>query len=165
MPDPKPPRLATPHSCAGPCTRSRVCGHPCSLNCHPGPCPPCQVTIQRSCYCGKQTMTYRCANLAPSRAGVSPSLSCGQPCGKRLACGNHGCQDPCHDGPCAPCQVRVLSKCYCGQTEKELGCGEGEEKESVVQEDDGESQWLGRFQCDQPCNRSVSSVVHYLNEG
>jgi hypothetical protein len=39
--DPKPARLATPHSCASPCSRPRLCGHGCPLSCHPGPCPPC----------------------------------------------------------------------------------------------------------------------------
>jgi len=39
--EPKHARLATPHSCANPCSRPRSCGHGCPLACHPGPCLPC----------------------------------------------------------------------------------------------------------------------------
>ena len=159
MPDPKPPRLATPHSCAGPCTRKRACAHPCALACHPGPCPPCQVTIQRPCHCGKQTLTYRCSSLAPSRNGTAASLSCGQICNKELACGSHKCQDLCHDGSCTPCQVRGTWRCYCGQSEKDLACGQGVEKLCAVIDATGGDRWYGRFQCDKPCNRCVPTYL------
>lgn len=152
-PDPKPPRLATPHSCAGPCSRSRVCSHPCSLPCHPGPCPPCNVTTELPCYCEKQTLSFRCSNLAPSRAGVGANLSCGKPCGRRLACGNHPCENPCHDGPCAPCKVTEVAKCYCEKTERELGCGEGVAKTSSIIENGVKRDWTGRFECEDTCNR------------
>lgn len=151
-PDPK-PRLGTPHSCANPCSRPRTCGHACPLPCHPGPCPPCQITIQQPCFCGKQVLSFRCANLAPSRAGQSASPSCGKICGKSLACGNHTCESVCHDGPCAPCPVKERAKCYCGKSERELGCGEGVEKTSVVMENGEETRWTGRFACENQCGR------------
>lgn len=155
-PDPKPPRLAMPHSCASPCTRPRACGHPCPLSCHPGPCPPCQITTQTPCFCGKQVLSFRCANLAPGRASHSSMRSCNNVCGKKLNCGNHTCENTCHDGPCAPCTVREPAMCYCGKTEKELGCGIGEEKTSVVIENDTPRSWIGRFQCQSTCERCVS---------
>ena len=160
-PDPKPPRLSTPHSCAGPCTRPRTCGHPCPLSCHPGPCPPCQITIQQPCYCGKEVLSFRCANLAPSRAGLSASTSCGKFCGKQLGCGNHTCEAVCHDGPCAPCQVTENARCYCGKDERQLACGEGVEKTSVVLEDGHEIRWTGCFECENQCDRCVAVPFHF----
>lgn len=150
MTDPRPPRLSTPHSCASTCTRPRTCAHSCPLPCHPGPCPPCQVTTQMSCFCNKKTLTFRCGNLAQNRA---TSLSCGQVCDRPLGCGNHHCELPCHDGSCTPCGVKEHARCYCGKEERQLACGEGEEKLSVVFDDGKEQQWSSRFQCEQECNR------------
>ncbi|KAI0360572.1 hypothetical protein OH77DRAFT_1470646 [Trametes cingulata] len=165
-PDPKPPRLATPHSCANPCSRPRACGHPCSLTCHPGPCPPCQVTTQMPCYCGKQTLSFRCAHLGLSKSGVptTAELSCGQTCGRLLGCGNHICEDTCHPGKCKPCRIRVMARCYCGKEEKELGCGEGEEKECLVVQDGKEDRWVGRFACEQTCNRPFDCGIHHCSK-
>ena len=144
--EPKPPRLATPHSCANPCTRPRRgCQHPCPLPCHPGPCPPCQVTTRLPCYCGKHIQSIRCANLALG----SSSSSCGEVCRRKLGCGNHTCGDVCHP-ECKKCEVKDLVRCYCGKVEKEVPCGEGEQKECFV---GGENAWTGRFQCDNKCDR------------
>ncbi|TFK47511.1 hypothetical protein OE88DRAFT_1720598 [Heliocybe sulcata] len=167
--DPKPSRLATPHSCANPCSRRRVCGHPCPLACHPGPCPPCQITIELPCYCGKQVLSYRCSNLHPSKtrsvASQATDLSCGKTCGKRLGCGNHTCQVACHDGPCPPCPVRDTTKCYCGKEERELGCGEGESKLCGVLSADGtEETWAGRFTCDNKCRRPFDCGIHKCSQ-
>ena len=157
--EPKPARLATPHSCASPCSRPRVCGHGCPLACHPGPCPPClgeqlevlltvrttniyEVTTQLPCYCGKQIQSFRCSHLAPG--SIKANLSCDKVCGKKLACGNHTCGDLCHPGDCQPCMVKDNARCYCGKAERELGCGEGEEKECIVHDIE---KWTGRFQC------------------
>ncbi|KAI0635276.1 hypothetical protein C8Q77DRAFT_1054207 [Trametes polyzona] len=161
-PDPKPPRLATPHSCANPCSRPRACGHPCSLNCHPGPCPPCQVTTQKPCYCGKQTLSFRCAHLSLGKNSnpATAELSCGQQCGRTLSCGNHPCEDVCHPGKCKPCPVRELVRCYCGKEEKEVGCGEGEVKECMVVEDGQEKRWVGRYACANNCDRPFDCGIH-----
>ena len=157
-PDPKPPRLATPHSCANPCSRPRGCGHPCPLSCHPGPCPPCQVTTSQPCYCGKHVMSFRCAHRygRPAVTAVA-ELSCGEPCGRMLSCGNHTCQDPCHPGKCSPCPIRETARCYCGKEERELGCGEGEPKECVVFQNEAMDSWVGRFACERTCERYVQS--------
>ncbi|KAH6900865.1 hypothetical protein BKA70DRAFT_1312767 [Coprinopsis sp. MPI-PUGE-AT-0042] len=59
--------------------------------CHPGPCPPCQVTSHFKCYCPRKTVL---------------SFRCGASKGKRdLSCGQHQCPSVCHDGDCAPCSV------------------------------------------------------------
>ncbi|KAI8986770.1 hypothetical protein BD414DRAFT_42500 [Trametes punicea] len=160
--DPKPPRLATPHSCANPCSRPRACGHPCPLNCHPGPCPPCQVTTQIPCYCGKQTLSFRCANLGLGKNGTptTAELSCGQTCGRMLNCDNHACQDVCHPGKCKPCPVRQMARCYCGKEEREMGCGEGEMKPCGVVQDGQEERWVGWFACENTCDRPFDCGVH-----
>ncbi|KAI9063381.1 hypothetical protein FKP32DRAFT_707113 [Trametes sanguinea] len=161
-PDPKPPRLATPHSCANPCARPRACGHPCAISCHPGPCPPCQVTTQMPCYCGKDILSFRCAHLGLGKSGVptSAELSCGQTCARMLNCGNHRCQDVCHPGRCKPCPVRESVKCYCGKEEREMGCGEGEARECRVVQDGHEEKWVGRFACENICNRLFDCGIH-----
>ena len=159
MPDPKPPRLATPHSCASSCSRTRACGHSCPLPCHPGPCPPCQVAIQQPCHCGKEIVTLTCAKLAPSRVSLSQKPSCGKVCGRKLGCGNHTCLSICHDGPCISCSVTVTAQCYCGKDERELGCGEGVEKVSVVVEGGEERRWTGRFECEDKCDRYVAYTI------
>jgi transcriptional repressor NF-X1 len=153
--DPKPPRLATPHSCASTCSRSRICGHPCPLPCHPGPCPPCGVTTSVPCHCGKHTRSFRCSNLAPSRRSEARAeMSCGETCNRKLSCGNHTCSKVCHPGDCGPCEVKVASKCWCGKEERELGCGEGEPKHSEIISASGQQDhWIGQFQCDNTCDR------------
>lgn len=45
-------------------------------------------------------------------------------------------------------------RCYCGKEEREVGCGEGEGKECMVDELDGNVEmWLGQFQCENDCDR------------
>ncbi len=51
--------LTVPHSCGELCHRKLAssdqdnCRHKCHQLCHPGPCPPCPVTVLRHCPCGK----------------------------------------------------------------------------------------------------------------
>lgn len=152
-PDPKPARLSTPHSCGSPCSRTREsgCGHPCPLSCHPGPCPPCQVTTRLTCYCPRKSIiAFRCG--VEQSKGKGKNLSCGNVCGRTLPCGKHTCEKVCHEGPCEGCLVREAARCWCGKTEKELGCGEGEPQECFVE---GETPWIGRFSCDLVCERWV----------
>ncbi|KZT10350.1 uncharacterized protein LAESUDRAFT_644605 [Laetiporus sulphureus 93-53] len=160
--EPKLSRLATPHSCGNLCSRPRACGHPCPLACHPGPCPPCQVTLQLPCHCGKQMLSFRCSHLAPEKTSdkTAAELSCGQKCGHKLSCGNHDCEEICHPGPCPPCKVRHKARCYCGKEERELGCGEGEEKECAVMEEGQEKRWTGQFECGEICGRPFDCGIH-----
>jgi hypothetical protein len=156
-PDPKLSHLATPHSCGGPCSRTRGCGHPCTLSCHPGPCPPCQVKLELRCHCGRRPLPFKCFHLAKDSSGTSGTadLSCGGICGKMLGCGTHSCQEVCHPGGCEPCRVTEVGKCYCGRVERELRCGEGEAVECSLNRDaEGSLQtWIGMFSCDNKCNR------------
>ncbi|KZV76711.1 hypothetical protein PENSPDRAFT_731024 [Peniophora sp. CONT] len=157
--DPKPPRLSTPHSCAAPCSRRRACGHECPLVCHPGPCPPCAITTQTPCHCGKQKISFVCSRSRPSKNAATPAvdLSCGAKCNRILGCGNHTCQDTCHPGPCSPCVITEPARCYCGKSETELRCGQADDNECSV---DGEESWVGKYACDQPCTRKFACGEH-----
>ena len=156
MRDPLPPRIATPHSCAQPCSRPRpACKHACPLPCHPGPCPPCAVTIQAACFCGKESHSAKC-----QVGGSALSFSCSQPCLKPfLLCGNseHRCAETCHEGPCSPCPARDEVRCWCGRQTKHVACGEVEVEDStkcVVVKDGGSEQvWMGSYGCGHPCER------------
>ena len=55
-----------------------------------GPCPPCPKTVRVSCHCAAHPpVVRRCS---------AKLWSCGKPCGKRLFCGHHNCETPCHSG-------------------------------------------------------------------
>jgi len=156
--DPKPPRLATPHSCGNSCSRSRACVHPCPLPCHPGPCPPCMVTIQNPCHCGRDVIALVCSRANPTtggKVGLPASRSCGRKCGKSLSCRNHLCPELCHDGECPPCSVTEQASCWCGKETKLLACGEADAKECNILTTDGEESWTGKFGCNKTCERSV----------
>jgi transcriptional repressor NF-X1 len=156
--DPKPPRLATPHSCGNSCSGSRACGHPCPLPCHPGPCPPCMITIQNPCHCGRDVIALVCSRANPTtggKVGLLASRSCGRKCGKPLSCRNHVCPELCHDGECPPCSITEQARCWCGKETKVLACGEGDAKECNILTADGEESWTGKFDCNKTCERSV----------
>ncbi|KIJ15343.1 hypothetical protein PAXINDRAFT_115013 [Paxillus involutus ATCC 200175] len=172
MPNPSPPRLATPHSCAQPCARPRVsgCEHACPLPCHPGPCPPCAVTVQRACFCGKAVRSTRCQAGGSAQSAVS--FSCTEPCNKPLSCGNleHRCMVPCHLGPCTPCLEIEELRCWCGKETKNAACGESKMEEGAtcgVAKNDGSSDeqvWIGRYGCGQPCNRPFACSYHFCSK-
>lgn len=87
---------------------------------------------------------------------INADLSCAKICGKKLGCENHTCDDVCHPGNCEPCVAKANVRCYCGKVARELGCGQGQEKESVVHEQDGAvEKWTGQFQCENNCDRYV----------
>lgn len=92
--------------CNFPCTRPMPCGHPARPHsCHMEPgCPPCPVLVTKSCVCGKETR-----NNVPCHVA---NVSCGQPCGKPLKCGQHTCIRLCHSGPCVADDVEAKG---CGQ--------------------------------------------------
>ncbi|KAF8309054.1 hypothetical protein DL93DRAFT_2063347 [Clavulina sp. PMI_390] len=155
--DPKGSRLITPHSCGEPCIRPRTCEHPCSLPCHPGPCPPCILSVERSCHCGQEIIVSRCSRL---HEDPNPTLSCGRICSKPLGCGKHFCMDPCHPGECTPCtQVESVS-CYCGKESKSVPCGEGLAKPSAVMIDGQRKEWEGRYECAAVCAQPYACGIH-----
>ncbi|CAH1179658.1 unnamed protein product [Phaedon cochleariae] len=105
-----------PHSCGDICRKNLIpnCGHSCLLLCHPGPCPPCPVTVSVSCYCGAQApRTQRCSNKEWSCNGI---------CGKVLECQKHTCPNPCHRGECKPCPKKSIHKCVCKSQQKLRDC-------------------------------------------
>ncbi|KIY52066.1 hypothetical protein FISHEDRAFT_28915, partial [Fistulina hepatica ATCC 64428] len=156
-PEPKLTRLATPHSCGNPCSRPRdTCTHPCPLNCHPGPCPSCQVTIQLECSCpAHKVISFKCGSQAVR------TLSCGAVCGRALSCGNpaHRCTALCHEDACQPCSVMERVRCWCRRDEKVVRCGDCVEPGSQDRQYScGESCGLPfdcrQHRCQAPCHPS-----------
>lgn len=77
--------------CAKKCGKHYNCGvHSCELVCHSGKCGDCPKS--RTCPCGKKTITGPCADVVDS---------CGDTCGKKLACEIHHCFERCHKGDCS----------------------------------------------------------------
>lgn len=66
------------------------------------------------CYCRKESREVSCTkeNLA------SPFYCCENICGHPLDCGNHFCEEQCHQGDCKPCDLKpdVVKCCPCGKT-------------------------------------------------
>ncbi|XP_076265116.1 NF-X1-type zinc finger protein NFXL1 [Rhynchophorus ferrugineus] len=125
-----------PHSCGEICKKDLVpyCGHKCLLLCHPGPCPPCPVTVTVACFCGKhQPVTKRCSFRG---------WSCGNRCGKELTCKKHTCSELCHDGDCQPCSKKSIQKCMCGSQQKLRDCS------SPI------------WQCDKVCDKPLDCGKH-----
>ncbi|KAM0790050.1 hypothetical protein ACM66B_005378 [Microbotryomycetes sp. NB124-2] len=166
MQDPPHRPPATPHSCGKPCARARPdgCKHEsCGLLCHPGPCPPCAVVLELPCHCGKSDVQARCSAVHGVKGALSTGLSkdellsCGQQCGKPLACGLHECERQCHEGECGDC-VRTRDKqCYCGRTTATEDCGhlrsDRIECSRPVEHDAGDKveSWIGEWECDNVC--------------
>lgn len=93
------------HTCGKACKRPRTCPHPCTLLCHPGPCPPCQATIKKECGCGAETRSVLCSSKL--------AQLCDRPCGHTLTCTKHTCSRQCHEGPCDCCTETLTQVCHC----------------------------------------------------
>ncbi|XP_006019090.1 NF-X1-type zinc finger protein NFXL1 [Alligator sinensis] len=125
-----------PHSCGQVCEREfkPPCGHKCLLLCHPGPCPPCPKMVTTTCYCKKaKPIPRRCSNK---------EWSCQLPCGRKLPCGQHSCENPCHPGNCQPCPRVSKQRCVCGRQIAERLCASP------------------LWQCDQVCRRTLPCGNH-----
>ncbi|VDD86277.1 unnamed protein product [Enterobius vermicularis] len=131
----------TPHSCGGTCGRSRGhgCPHPCTEECHPGPCCPCPATVTCSCDCGTEIRTLRC--------GTPKQFKCDKVCGKLLNCRSHKCEIVCHAGPCMDCKEKVRQICFCGLASREVPCS-AEDSSSV------------HYSCGAPCDGKYNCGVH-----
>lgn len=107
-----------PHSCGDVCGRQLLpeCGHECLLLCHPGPCPPCPVTVMVTCYCGNSSPVSR-------RCG-SKGWACQRKCRRLLACSNHTCELTCHTGKCPPCSLEMEQNCLCGKQSQLRSCND-----------------------------------------
>ncbi|KAF8327167.1 uncharacterized protein EI90DRAFT_3225407 [Cantharellus anzutake] len=169
--DPEGSRLITPHSCGSGCCRPRNCEHPCSMSCHPGPCPPCLLSIERKCHCERETLVLTCSRaLDSSPTASSLVLSCGRQCGKVLGCRNHRCDNICHIGPCQSCSQRENVRCFCGKDEMQADCGfRGEDAAPCFKVHNpnnstsgivSREEWEGRYQCSSSCETLFSCGVH-----
>eukprot|EP01062_Namystynia_karyoxenos_P015685 TRINITY_DN15711_c0_g1_i1.p1 TRINITY_DN15711_c0_g1~~TRINITY_DN15711_c0_g1_i1.p1 ORF type:complete len:984 (+),score=205.85 TRINITY_DN15711_c0_g1_i1:498-3449(+) len=159
----------TPHSCGQPCGRLREgtqCPHPCTLMCHPGPCPPCLLTSpEKSCFCGRMHYRTRCSDVDPGR-------SCHQRCGKLLPCGRHRCMNECHSGDCEQCPLKYTQACYCGHQREERDCAAepGAPEPDELDSDDEDSEEPeppaapayvpATFSCGKPCGKTLSCGNH-----
>ena len=137
------------HSCGQPCGRERAaCGHHCVQRCHAGPCPPCtQLVKDVTCFCGREPQVRRCGQ---------PQAACGGACGKKgaarygpaAAAGAgafpciHGCSQPCHDGPCPPCDIKLPLPCACRRTVAVVACRDR------------------NWRCDKPCGKALPCGRH-----
>lgn len=144
----------TPHSCGGPCrkpldkSKNGYCKHTCTLQCHPGPCPPCiALAPPQPCPCGKSITTRRCSEQGKD------ARSCGQQCGRPLSCGRHECLQTCHEGACEPCSVLFEARCFCGRLEEGLQCWQVEPPGKINVED-------GVFSCEIQCPKMLPCGNH-----
>ncbi|KAM5377001.1 hypothetical protein ACJZ2D_005203 [Fusarium nematophilum] len=148
--------ILPPHSCGQTCSKPRTtCSHPCPLQCHPGPCPPCDVlSPPEPCYCGKHTLRKNCRDT-----DYHNGWSCREPCGDLLSCGDHECPQICHPGVCGTCVVPVKAKCYCGRAEKEMECFK--QDDILDSYDPSNDSWFqGSFSCEHACGRAYDCGVH-----
>ncbi|GFQ90944.1 protein shuttle craft [Trichonephila clavata] len=105
----------TPHSCGEICGRTRPdCTHRCKELCHPGPCPPCAVIVQKACSCGKTVKALPCKHDIEE--------TCNSVCEKVLNCGAHICKAKCHPGECEPCEEQIDQECYCKKSKRTVTC-------------------------------------------
>lgn len=161
MIDPQGKKGIPPHSCGKPCGKGK-CMHGCAAGvCHPGPCPPCPITVTKGCFCGSQKVSLRCSQMQSSPTSEPTGVSCGKTCEKQLACGQHSCDRICHYGPCNQCEEDVISKCYCGRNEKAMKCGSGDPIQSITS--DGK-EWKGRWRCELECDRLFDCGVHHCKK-
>ncbi|WCJ42128.1 NF-X1-type zinc finger protein NFXL1 [Euphorbia peplus] len=108
-------------TCGQRCDKLLDCGrHRCENTCHVGPCDPCQVLINASCFCKKKMEVVLCGDMSvkgevKAEDGV---FSCNSTCEKMLSCRNHFCCETCHPGPCGECDLMPsrVGSCYCGKT-------------------------------------------------
>ncbi|ORX44066.1 hypothetical protein DM01DRAFT_1340476 [Hesseltinella vesiculosa] len=111
-------------TCDNKCTKTYDCGvHQCDQGCHPcQSSTTCPYSPERilTCPCGATNMEDLCQ---PRTSCQDPIPTCGGICHKALPCG-HNCPQPCHRGPCNPCELPVKVPCRCQATEFDAICGQ-----------------------------------------
>ncbi|XP_075973237.1 nuclear transcription factor, X-box binding stc [Anticarsia gemmatalis] len=128
------------HTCGRACRRTRACPHPCTLLCHPGPCPPCQATVTKQCGCGAETRSVLCSSKL--------AQVCGRVCKRALECKVHTCTKDCHEGPCETCSEMVTQVCHCpAGTARSVACT-------------AESGGAGAWSCGGACGRVLACGAH-----
>ena len=101
--------------CRFDCERTKTCGHPrVPHNCHGDEenCPKCPFLGEKPCMCGKKNLKNQPCWLTDVR--------CGEVCGRKLRCGSHFCQKPCHrPGQCEDAGSHCQQAC--GKAKKVCG--------------------------------------------
>ncbi|KAG0725125.1 NF-X1-type zinc finger protein NFXL1 [Chionoecetes opilio] len=129
------------------CNKQHSCGyHRCQQICHKEDCGLCPSSGRRSCPCGKTSHTLPCTQDIPS---------CGDTCGKELACGVHLCAERCHKGACPMCLQFRVKRCRCGAREKEMACS----KELVCELKCKKLRDCGRHTCSRKSSAVLGSVL------
>ncbi|KAG0141960.1 hypothetical protein CROQUDRAFT_50994 [Cronartium quercuum f. sp. fusiforme G11] len=167
------PSPSIPHGCGMICDKiiAQGCVHRCALECHPGSCPACAAVVETPCHCRKTQRVVRCSQLHPIQRHLNPIndaiLSCGQPCGRRLNCGLHFCNLPCHVGDCEECEIVRDKSCYCGAvliSDEKCSSFNGSTCVSktappTCYSPEG-SGWIGEFSCKAPCPWKFDCHIH-----
>ncbi|XP_031255197.1 NF-X1-type zinc finger protein NFXL1-like [Pistacia vera] len=141
-------------TCGQQCNKLLSClRHRCEQICHLGPCDPCQVLVNASCFCKKKLEVVLCGDMAvkgeiKAEDGV---FSCCSTCGKELSCGHHKCGEICHPGPCGDCELMPskIKSCHCGKTSLQ------EQRKSCLDPIPT---------CTQKCGKALACGVHHCNE-
>ncbi|KAG9160896.1 hypothetical protein Leryth_008711 [Lithospermum erythrorhizon] len=141
-------------TCGGQCGELLDCGrHRCQETCHVGPCSPCQVSVNASCFCKKKTEVILCGDMAvKGEVKIEDGVfSCNSICEKELSCENHKCPDTCHPGPCGECGLlpNKIMTCCCGKTSLK------EVRQSCLDPIPT---------CSEICNKSLPCKVHTCQE-
>ncbi|CAI9113728.1 OLC1v1014386C1 [Oldenlandia corymbosa var. corymbosa] len=141
-------------TCGQQCDKLLDCGrHNCQRTCHVGPCDPCEVVFNASCFCKKKTEAILCGSMfLKGEIKVEDGVfSCNFTCEKNLGCGNHACNDMCHPGPCGECDLlpSKISSCCCGKTKLE------EDRKSCLDPIPT---------CSQICGKSLPCRLHYCKD-
>ncbi|XP_071446670.1 NF-X1-type zinc finger protein NFXL1 [Hetaerina americana] len=127
------------------CGQTLDCGrHKCTLVCHSSKngCETCPRRLPRSCACGKATFPgLTCGPGIGDDKASEPVPTCGDTCGRMLACEVHTCARRCHKDDCGACLQMRVQTCRCGQYSKDLPC----QKE---------------FLCENKCRRTRNCLRH-----
>lgn len=146
----------TPHSCAQTCGQTLPCGHRCTSICHPGPHRECcSMGPSIKCFCGNTQRQLPCVMTKYD------GWSCGTVCNELLPCGQHKCKRKCHNGLCYDCDTKLPSKCYCGDTAKDIDCARRRKRTTCrVLENGDVEQFTGVFACDKPSKGLYTCKKH-----
>ncbi|OMH84184.1 FKBP12-associated protein-like protein [Zancudomyces culisetae] len=82
-------------ACDSKCFKVLACGHKCSVNCHPGSCPPCTTLVSAYCRCGQKSFEMQCSQV---KAEIEDSRVCTNVCTKLRTCKRHQCRVICCPG-------------------------------------------------------------------
>lgn len=73
-----------------------------------------KYTFVSGCFCGKEHREVKC----DGKIMEGDQYSCKKTCESKLTCGEHNCEQLCHEGVCGACQRDPLqvTHCHCGKT-------------------------------------------------